>query len=90
MNLALKKMCHANNEKQKKDKTTEGKELPVQQSIRKLGEKENYKYLGIFGADSIKLEIKETIRKKYLRKTRKLLETTLWKQKSRQSVIYSV
>ena len=45
-------MCHANNEKWKK--TMEGIELPNQENIRILGEKENYKYLGIFKVDTIK------------------------------------
>ena len=49
-----------------------------------LGEKETYKYLGILEADIIKQErMKERILKKYLRRTRKLLET---KQSSRNIV----
>ena len=35
-------------------KITEGIELPSQDKIRILGEKENYKYLGILEADTIK------------------------------------
>ena len=43
-----------------------------------LGEKENYQYLGILEADTIKkLQIKEKIRKEYIRRKRKLLETNL-------------
>ena len=43
-----------------------------------LGEKEIYKYLGIFEADTLKqVEMKEKIKKEYLRITRKLLETKL-------------
>ena len=43
-----------------------------------LGEKETYKYLGIFEADTIKqVEMKEKIKKEYLKRTRKLPETKL-------------
>ena len=42
----------------------------------KIGEKENYKYLGILEVDIIKqAKMKETIRKLYLGRTRKFLET---------------
>ena len=64
-------MCNASNKKL--EKTTEGIELPNQEK-----EKENYKYLGVFAVNTIKqAEIKEEIRKEYLRRTRKLLETKL-------------
>ena len=57
---------------------TDGMELPNHDKIRTLEENENYKYLGILEADTIKqLEMKDTIRKEYLRRTRKLLETKL-------------
>ena len=46
-----RKMCHADNEMQK---MTEGRELPNQEKIRTLWEKEAYKYLGILEADTIK------------------------------------
>ena len=53
-------------------------ELPNQDKIRTLGEKENCKYLGILEADNIKqVEMKEKIKKEYLRRTRKLPETKL-------------
>ena len=53
-------------------------ELPNQDKIRTLGEKENCKYLGILEADTIKqVEMKEKTKKEYLRRTRKLLETKL-------------
>ena len=53
-------------------------ELPNQDKIRTLGEKETYKYLGNLEADTIKqVEMKEKIKKEYLRITRKLLETKL-------------
>ena len=54
---------------------TDGMELPCQDKIRTLGEKETYKYLGILEADIIKeVKMKEKIKKEYLRRTRKLLE----------------
>ena len=57
---------------------TDGMELPNQDKIRTLGENETYKYLGNLGADTIKqVEMKDRIKKGYLRKTRKLLETKL-------------
>ena len=53
-------------------------ELPTQDKIRTLGEKETYKYLGILEADTIKqVEMKDKIKKEYIRRTRKLLETKL-------------
>ena len=53
-------------------------ELPNQESFKMLGEKENYKYLGILEADTIKqAEMKEKIKKEYYRRTRKLPESTL-------------
>ena len=62
-----------------KQHMTDGIELPNHEKIRTL-EKENetYKYSGILEADTIKLlQMKDTIRKEYLRKKRKLLETKL-------------
>ena len=57
---------------------TDGIELPNQDKIRTREVKETYKYLGILGADIIKqVEMKEKIEKKYLWRTRKLLETKL-------------
>ena len=56
----------------------DGIELPNQDKIRILGEKETYKYLGILKADTIKQEMKEKIKKEYLRRTRKLPETKLY------------
>ena len=47
---------------------TEGIELPNQEKIRTLGEKETYRYLGILEADTIKQEeMKEKIKKEYLK-----------------------
>ena len=58
---------------------TDGMDLPNQDKIRTLGEKETYKYLGILEADTIKqVEMKDKIQKEYLRRTRKLLETKLF------------
>ena len=57
---------------------TDGMELPNHDKIRTLGENETYKYLGILEADTIKqVQMKDNIRKEYLRRTRKLLETKL-------------
>ena len=57
---------------------TDGMELPNHDKIRTLGENETYKYLGILEGDTIKqVEMKDKIRKEYLRRTRKLLETKL-------------
>ena len=51
-------------------------ELPNHDRIRTLGEKETYKYLGILEADTTKqVQMKDTTRKEYLRRTRKLHET---------------
>ena len=71
-------MHHANNENWE---TTPdgGKELPNQEKIRTPREEETYKYMGILETDSIKqVEMKEKIKKEYLRRTRKLLETKLY------------
>ena len=58
-----RKMCHANNAK-RKTQITEGIELPNEDKIRTLGEKETYKNLGILEADTIKqAQIKEKILK---------------------------
>ena len=57
---------------------TDGMELPSQDKIRTLEEKETYKYLGILEADTIKqVETKDKIKKEYLRRTRNLLKTKL-------------
>ena len=58
---------------------TEGVELPNQVIIITLGEKETYKYLGILEADTIKeVEMKERIKKEYLKRIRKLLDAKLY------------
>ena len=57
---------------------TDRMELPNQDKIRILGEKETYKYLGKLEDDTIKqVKMKDKIQKEYLRRTRKLLETKL-------------
>ena len=62
---------------------TDGMELPNQDKIKTLGEKEAYKYWGILEADTTKqVEMKDKIQKEYLRRTRKLLETKLTKGKN--------
>ena len=64
-------MCRASNEKRKRH-LTDGMELPTQDKIRTLGEKETYKHLeadtieptNILEADTIKqVEMKEKIQK---------------------------
>ena len=65
--------------KSRKQHLTDGMELQNYEKIRMLGEKEIYKYLGILETDNIKQEkMKEKIKKKYFRRTRKLLETKLY------------
>ena len=47
-----------------------GTELPNQERIKMLGEKENHKYLGRLEVDTIKrAEIKENTTKQYFRRT---------------------
>ena len=66
---------------------TDRMELPNQDKIRTLGEKETYKYLSILEADTIKeVEMKEKIKKEYLRRTRKLFKTKL----SRRNLIKGI
>ena len=66
---------------------TDGMELPNHDRIRTLEEKETYKYLGILEADTIKqVQMKDTIRKEYLRRTQKLLEKKL----SRRNLIKGI
>ena len=61
--------------KKEKGKKTEGFEPSNQRRVRTLRNKENYKYLAILGADTIKQrEMKEKVWKEYQR-TRKLPET---------------
>ena len=58
-----------------KREITEGIELSTQERIRTHGEEENYKYFGILEANIIKqAEMKERIRKEYLRRMRKYLK----------------
>ena len=62
-----------------KQQMTEGILRPNQGKLRKLGEEEKYKYLGILEADTIKqADIKEKKLKEYFRRTRKLLETKVY------------
>ena len=57
---------------------TDGIERPNQDKIRTPGEKETYKYLDILETDTIKqVEMKDKIKKEYLRRTKTLLETKL-------------
>ena len=66
---------------------TDGIELPNQDKIKTLWEKETYKYLGILEANTIKQgQMKNKIKKEYLRRTRKLFETKL----SRRNLIKGI
>ena len=57
---------------------TDGMELLNHDKIWTPEENETYRYLGILEADTIKqVQMKDTIRKEYLRRTRKLFETKL-------------
>ena len=78
MKSGIRKMYHANNEKRN---TThdERNGITKPRKIRMLSEKESNKYFGILEADIIKqVKVKEKIKKEYLRRTRKLLETKLY------------
>ena len=67
--------------KSRKGHMAEGIERPNQEKIRTLGRKEAYKYLRILAADTIKkVEMKAKIKKEYFRRTRKLLETKLYRR----------
>ena len=71
-------MCHNNNEKLK-TANYETKRTTKSRKIRTLGKKRNLQYLEILEADTIKqAEIKEKITNEYLRRRRKILETTLY------------
>ena len=53
-------------------------DLPSQDKIKMLGEKETYKFFGYLEADSItQVEIKDKIKKEYLRGSRNLCLTKL-------------
>ena len=61
---------------------TEGVRQPNQVFIRTLAEEETCKYLEILEADTIKqVEMKEKIKKEYLKRTRKLLKTKVYSRK---------
>ena len=62
--------------KSSKRHRTDGIELPNQNKIRTLGENDAYKYLGMLEADTTKqVQMKDKIKKEYLRRTSKQLET---------------
>ena len=72
-------------------KTTERTEVANQESIRTLGEKENFKYSGIVDTDTIKqTEMIEKLRKEYLRRRRKDLETKFYNRNPIQRINNSV
>ena len=65
--------------KSRKRYVMDGMELPNQEKIGTLKEKETYIYWGILEANTIKqVEMKEKVKKKFHRRTRKLLETKLY------------
>ena len=67
---------------------TEVIELTNQEKIRTLGEKETCKYLGILEANTVKqVEMEEKIKKVYLRRTRKLLKTKLYRRNLIKEII---
>ena len=83
-NLAWKK-CVMLVMKSGKQHLTNGLELPNQDEIRTLGERETYKYLVILEVDTIKqVEKKGKIQKEYLGRTRKLHETKLTETLSKE------
>ena len=62
--------------KSEERETIEGIELQNQKSVRRIGERENDKYLGICEADTIKQTgMQEKVGKDYFRTTWKLLKT---------------
>ena len=66
---------------------TDAMEQLNQDKIRTLAENETYQYFGILEDDTIKqVEIKDEIRKEYLRRTRKLLESNF----SRRNLIKGI
>ena len=70
--------CAMHEMKSGKRHRTDGMELPNEDKIRTVVENENYKYLGILEADTIKqVQMKDKIQKEYLRRIRKLLQTKL-------------
>ena len=60
-----------------KRRLADGMELPNQEKIRTIGEKETYKYLGILEADTIEqVKMKKKIKKEYLRREKSLTAST--------------
>ena len=73
--ICHRKMYYANNEKRH---WTKGIELTNLDKIRTLGEMEIFKYFGISETDTIKqAEMKEKIKREYLRRPTKILKTKL-------------
>ena len=67
---------------------TEGIEIPNQEKVRTLGEKETYKYLEILEADIIKqMEMKEKIKKRVSQKNQKTTGDKTILQETYQRVI---
>ena len=57
---------------------SDGINMPDGEMLKALEEGDNYKYLGVLEADTIKHQtMKETVRKEYLRRVRKVLGSKL-------------
>ena len=71
-------MCYDNNEKREKTNKRRNRTNKLRKNENADKKKETYKYLGILEADPIKeIEMKEKLRKEYLRWNRKIFETKL-------------
>ena len=69
-----------------KRKITEGIELPNQEMIRTLGEKENYEYLEKLEVDTIKpVEMKEKIEKRVFQTNQKIFRKQILQHISQQT-----
>ena len=67
----------------------DGMEVPNEDKIRTLREKETYKYLGIKEADTNKeVEMKEKIKKEYLTRTRKQVEEKICSRNLIKGIMY--
>ena len=73
MKFDNEKICHSDNEKRKKINSRRNNATEIyQESIKRLGEKENFKYLGIVKEDTIKqVEMKERNKKRVPHKNEK-------------------
>ena len=64
--------------KHRKHVQSDGIKMPDGEMLKSLEEGDNYKHLGVLEANTIKHQsMKETVRKKYLRRVRKVLGSKL-------------